>query len=339
MTAAPESDVVIVGAGPVGLFTVFACGQLGMRCHVIDALSQVGGQCTALYPEKTIYDVPGFPSIEAGDLVARLEQQADPFAPRYHLNQQAIGLRRAGTQMLVETSAGTHLSAKAVILAAGVGAFGPNRPPLEGIEDLEGRSVFYWITQRERFRGKTIVIAGGGDSAIDWALTLCEIADHVTLVHRRDRFRAAPAALAKLKALAAAGRLQIKTPFQLAALHQSNGTLEAISIADLDGRAERIPAQILLPFFGLASDLNVLRDFGVELNASQIPVDPLTMETAQRGVFAVGDIAGYARKQKLIVTGFAEGVTAARSAFDLVFPGRAYQFQHSTDRGAPQRAA
>jgi thioredoxin reductase (NADPH) len=336
MTVAAECEVVVVGAGPVGIFSVFACGQLGMRCQVIDALSQIGGQCTALYPEKPIYDIPGFPSIEAADLIVRLEQQAAPFAPRYHLNQQAIGLRRNGARMLVETSAGVHLAAQAVILAAGVGAFGPNRPPLEGIESLEGRSVFYWITQRERFRGKTIAIAGGGDSAIDWALALNEIAAGVTLVHRRNRFRAAPASVAKLDELVAAGRIRIKTPFQLAELHQVNGGLEAITIADLDGRTERIPAQVLLPFFGLASDLTLLKGFGVELKANQVLVDALTMETAQPGVFAVGDVAGYAGKQKLILSGFVEATTAARSAFDLAFPGQAFQFQHSTHRGAPR---
>src|SRR5471032_1586518 len=203
-----QTDVVIVGAGPVGLFTVFECGMVRLRCHVVDVLDDAGGQCTALYPEKPIYDIPGFPRVEAAELIVRLKAQAAAFHPIYHLGEQAQALEATtGGFWKVTTSKGTVVQAKAVIVAAGVGAFGPNRPPLDGIEAFEGTSVFYYVTQREKFRGKRVVIAGGGDSAVDWAISLAEIAARVSVIHRRDKFRAAPESEAQLKALVAAGKI------------------------------------------------------------------------------------------------------------------------------------
>src|SRR5436190_3188195 len=225
-----QTDVVIVGAGPVGLFTVFECGMVRLGCHVVDALDDAGGQCTALYPEKPIYDIPGFPKIDAAELVVRLKEQAAPFKPVYHLGQQVQSLEaleNGGWQLT--TSMGTVLRARAVILAAGVVAFGPNRPPLDGIESFEGRSVFYYVTQREAFRGKRVVIAGGGDSAVDWALSLAEVAAHVSVVHRRPKFRAAPESEARLKALAKAGKVELVVPYQLHSLDGANGQLTAVN--------------------------------------------------------------------------------------------------------------
>ena len=208
-----QTDVIIVGAGPVGLFTVFECGMVRLNCHVVDVLDDAGGQCTALYPEKPIYDIPGFPRIEAAELIVRLKAQAAAFRPVYHLGEQVQTLEpRTGGFWRLTTSKGTVLQAKAVIIAAGVGAFGPNRPPLPGIE---GKSVFYYVTQSETFRGKRIVIAGGGDTAVDWALSLAEIAGRVSVIHRRDRFRAAPDSEARLKALAKEGRIDLVVPYQL----------------------------------------------------------------------------------------------------------------------------
>src|SRR5215813_3963021 len=216
MTSATHStDVAIVGAGPVGLFAVFECGMLKMRCHVIDALDSTGGQCAALYPEKPIYDIPGYPRIEAADLIRKLEEQIAPFKPVFHLNQQVNRLTKSDGGWLLETSTGTRIQAKAVIIAAGVGAFGPNRPPLPGIEAYEGKSVFYYVKQREDFRGKRVVIAGGGDSAVDWAISLSEVAERVMVVHRRTKFRAAPESAARLEALAKSGSIELVIPYQL----------------------------------------------------------------------------------------------------------------------------
>src|SRR6185369_11024527 len=202
MSAVQKADVVIIGAGPVGLFAVFECGMVKLNCHVVDALDQVGGQCTALYPEKPIYDIPGHPRIDAAVLVEQLKAQAEPFKPVYHLNQQVEGLAKTDSGWQVTTSIGTVIDCKAVIIAAGVGAFGPNRPPLAGIEAYEGKSVFYYVTRREDFRDKRVVIAGGGDSAVDWAISLADVAKRVMVVHRRPKFRAAPESEARLKGLA-----------------------------------------------------------------------------------------------------------------------------------------
>ena len=236
-----QTDVVIVGAGPAGLFAVFECGMVRLNCHVVDVLDDAGGQCTALYPEKPIYDIPGFPRIEAAELVVRLKAQAAPFRPVYHLGEQVQALEAlSGGFWQVTTSKGTVLQARAVIVAAGVGAFGPNRPPLPGIEAYEGKSVFYYVTQRETFRGKRVVIAGGGDTAVDWALSLSEVAARVSVIHRRDKFRAAPESEARLKALAKAGKIDLVVPYQLQALEGKDGQLSIVVAATLDGTPKRI---------------------------------------------------------------------------------------------------
>src|SRR5215475_9932206 len=241
-----QTDVVIVGAGPVGLFAVFECGMVRLRCHVIDVLDDAGGQCTALYPEKPIYDIPGFPRIEAAELVVRLKAQAAAFRPLYHLGEQVQGLEKlSGGFWKVTTSKGTVVQARAVIIAAGVGAFGPNRPPLPGIEAYEGRSVFYYVTQREAFRGKRVVIAGGGDTAVDWALSLSEIARRVSVIHRRDKFRAAPESEAKLNALAKAGKVDMVVPYQLAGIDGANGQLTSVTVSTLDGASKKLEADVL----------------------------------------------------------------------------------------------
>src|SRR5579863_7680166 len=222
-----RTDVAIIGAGPVGLFAIFECGMLKMRCHVVDALDIAGGQCAALYPEKPIYDIPGHPKIDAAELIDKLTAQAAPFAPVYHLGDQVEHLRRLSDGGFhIKTVGGTAIEARAVIIAAGVGAFGPNRPPLPGIEAFEGKSVHYLVKRREDFRGKRVVIAGGGDSAVDWALSLAEIASTVQVVHRRPKFRAAPESAARLEVLARAGKIELVIPYQLHALEGSGGVLE-----------------------------------------------------------------------------------------------------------------
>ncbi len=279
-----QTDVVIVGAGPVGLFTVFECGMVRLSCHVVDVLDDAGGQCTALYPEKPIYDIPGFPKVDAAELVVRLKAQAAPFKPVYHLGEQVQSLEAlTGGFWKLTTAKGTVLQARAVILAAGVGAFGPNRPPLEGIEAFEGKSVFYYVTQRENFRGKRVVIAGGGDSAVDWALSLAEIAERVSVIHRRDRFRAAPESEARLKALVRDGKIDLVVPYQLHSLDGADGQITAVNVATLDGVEKKIPADVLLPFFGLSMSLGPIAEWGLTLERNQIAVDPATAATNLAG--------------------------------------------------------
>jgi thioredoxin reductase (NADPH) len=335
-----RTDVGIIGAGPVGLFAVFECGMLDIRCHVIDSLEQVGGQCTALYPEKPIYDIPGYPRILAGDLIAKLRQQAEPFQPVYHLAQQVSKLvPTAGGRWLMETSAGRRVDAAAVMIAAGVGAFRPNRPPLAGIERLErlpqGSGVQYLVTDVERYRGRRIVIAGGGDSAIDWALALAPVAKRIFLVHRRAKFRAAPDSVQKLRRLADSDGLDLVIPFQLHALETAADGLQAVIVSDLDGNIRRLEADVLLPFFGLSQDLGPIAEWGLNLHHNHIVVDPATGGTNQPGLFAIGDVATYPGKLKLILSGFAEAAAAAHAIHPIVHPGEALHFEYSTTKGVP----
>jgi len=328
-----SADVAIIGAGPVGLFAVFECGMLNMRCAVLDTLAAIGGQCTALYPEKPIYDIPGFPKIEAGALIHQLEAQAAPFKPAYLLGQRVERLAREEAGFLLGTSAGHTLRAKAVILAAGAGAFGPNRPPLDGLAGYEASgAVRYMVARREEFRGKRVVIAGGGDSAVDWALSLKDLA-HVTVVHRRDKFRSAPETAAQLKAAAASGQVELAIPYQLHGLRGDGSKLEAVELATLKGEVKSVPADHLLAFFGLSMELGPIAEWGLGLERSHVRVEPATCETNIPGVFAIGDIATYPGKLKLILQGFSEAAMAAHAIHPLVFPGEALHFEYSTSKG------
>ncbi len=331
-----ETDVAIIGAGPVGLFAVFECGMLDMKCHVIDVLDAEGGQCTALYPEKPIFDIPAWPEISAAELIEKLRLQAAPFRPVYHLGERVEALAdTADGGFLLTTSKGTRIAARAVMVAGGVGAFGPNRPPLKGIEAFEGKSVHYLVARREDFRDKRVVIAGGGDSAVDWAISLAELAARVYVVHRRNKFRAAPESVNRMRALGESGRIELVVPFQLAGLEGSDGALSAVAVKALDGTERRLAADKLLPFFGLATNLGPIAEWGLELDQHHIVIDPATMESARPGVFAIGDIAAYPGKLKLILTGFAEAASAAHAAFARVRPGEALHFEYSTTKGRP----
>jgi len=330
-------DVAIIGAGPVGLFAVFECGMLELSCHLFDALPAPGGQCAALYPEKPIYDIPGYPRIDAAELVERLIEQASPFAPVFHLGQAVSGLTATPAGFVVENAAGVRVAARAVVIAAGAGAFGPNRPPLAGIEGFEEKSVFYLVRRPEDFRGRRVVIAGGGDSAVDWALSLAEVAERVMVVHRRAKFRAAPQSAAQLQALAEDGRIELIIPYQLHALEGAGGQLSAVIVADLAGQTRRLAADCLLPFFGLATDLGPLAAWQLDLDQHRISVDPATCATSRPGIFAIGDIAAYPGKLKLILSGFAEAALAAHAIHPLVHPGEALHFEYSTMKGVPGR--
>ena len=326
----------------MGLFAVFECGMLKMRCHVIDALDATGGQCAALYPEKPIYDIPGYPSIDAAELVAKLEAQAAPFQPVYHLGQRVekvesrIANRESATsQFRLTTSKGTVIEAKAVMIAAGCGAFGPNRPPLVGLEAYEGHSVHYMVKRKADFQGKRVVIAGGGDSAVDWAIALADVAAHISVVHRRPKFRAAPESVSRMEALAASGRIDMVIPYQLSALEGTAGALENVMVETLEGEKKSLPADHLLAFFGLAMELGPIADWGLGLHMNHIEVDPATLQTNTPGIYAMGDIATYKNKLKLILCGFSEAAMAAHHARNLVYPDQAHHFEYSTTKGVP----
>ena len=347
------TDVVIIGAGPVGLFAIFELGMLKIRAHVIDTLPQVGGQCVALYPEKPIYDIPGFPSVEGAELIAKLAEQAAPFSPTYHLGQQVIKLDRLSSPSplrgegrdggeaptspgwRVTTNTGTIIDCKAVIIAAGCGAFGPNRPPMEGLEHYEGTYVHYMVASKEKFRGQTLVIAGGGDSAVDWANALSPLAEKIYVVHRRDKFRAAPESVDQMKARP---NVEMVIPYQLKSITGDGTTMHGIEVETLEGESRILPAQHLLAFFGLSMELGPIADWGLGLDMNHITVHQGTSETSEKGIFAIGDIATYEHKLKLILTGFAEAASAAHKIRDIVYPGQAYHFEYSTSKGVPNAA-
>lgn len=337
MTTQPMSkDIAVIGAGPAGLFTVFEAGMLGMSCAVIEALPEIGGQCSALYPEKPIYDIPAFPEISAGGLIQNLEKQAAPFSPHYITNRQAAALEQHGSRWHITTDKGDVIDAGAVIIAAGGGAFAPNRPPLEHIRAYEGTSVFYSVTDTSRMKDKHVVIAGGGDSAADWSVALCDIAASVTILHRRKTFRCAPETAAKMEALAIEKRIRIAAPFQAASLEGDieQGTLTGVRIRSIKGDVEEtLQADIFLPFFGLASDLGPVASWGLGTEKKHLSVAADTMSTDSPGIFAVGDICTYPGKLKLILTGFSEAALAAHSARAHLFPEKVFRFEYSTSTG------
>lgn len=328
-------DVAIIGAGPVGLFAVFECGMLGLSCHVIDALPEIGGQCTALYPEKPIYDIPAYPEISAEDLIHRLEEQAAPFKPAYRLNQQVVSISDNDGIWNIKTSKDQELKARTVIIAGGAGAFGPNKPPLEDLEAYEGQSVFYMVRRKEEFKGKKIVIGGGGDSAVDWALSLAPLAEKLYVVHRRDKFRAAPESVKKMHELADNGQIELIVPYQLKALKGDKGQLSEVQVADKDGSVRVLEADILLPFYGLAMELGPIAEWGLDLEHHHINVHPTTCRTNQDRIYAIGDIAAYENKKKLILTGFSECAFAAHDIYKVLYPDTPLHFEYSTTKGKP----
>ena len=324
--------------------------MLKMRAHVVDTLDMVGGQCAALYPEKPIYDIPAYPSISGADLIEKLQVQAAPFAPTYHLGQKVTGVRRqvaendisdtrhptpATSSFTVTTSTGTVIHCKAILIAAGCGAFGPNRPPIEGLEAYEGKSVFYMVGRREDFRGKKIVIAGGGDSAVDWAISLSELAEKIYVIHRRPKFRCAPESAAKLDELAKSGKVELVIPYQLERLQGAHGQLSQVIVKTLEGEERALEADVLLPFFGLSMELGPIAEWGLNLDQNHITVSLPSCATSEAGIFAIGDIATYAGKLKLILSGFAEAAQACHGAYKIVHPGEVLHFEYSTTSGVP----
>lgn len=333
-----ETDVVIVGAGPVGLFAVFQCGLLNLRCHLIDNLDKIGGQCAELYPEKPIYDIPSRVVISAQELVDDLMAQIKPFDPAFHLSQQCETVAKLPDgRWRVTTSAGKAFRAPVIVIAAGAGAFVPRRPPLAGIEAYEDTSVFYAVRKRETFRDKNVLIVGGGDSALDWTLDLVPIAKRLTLVHRRDQFRAAPDSVEKMHALAAKGTIDFLIG-QVTDLYGTDGHLTGATVKSISGdEAHEVACDYMLPFFGLKMELGPIADWGLNLEKNLIRVDTERFETSEPGIFAIGDINTYPGKLKLILSGFHEAALMAQAAFKIARPDEKLVFRYTTSSTELQR--
>lgn len=337
MSIPMETDVIIVGAGPAGLFCVFELGLLGLKAHLVDILDRPGGQCTELYPEKPIYDIPGLPSIKGQALVDNLMAQIKPFEPAFHCGEMATGLKKLDDgRFQLTTEAGTVLVAPVVVIAAGGGSFMPKRPPVPGIEAYEGKSVFYAVRRMEDFRGKKVLIAGGGDSALDWTINLAPVAAKVTLIHHRDGFRAAQHSVDKMHALVAEGTVDFYVA-SAKALAGENGALKSVAIAKADKSVLDLDVDAFIPFFGLTMKLGPLADFGIKLENNLIPVSAATFESATAGVFAVGDICSYPGKLKLILSGFHEAALMAQAAFHICRPDDKLRFQYTTSSSNLQK--
>lgn len=324
-------DVAIIGAGPSGLFATFQAGLLGLKAVVIENLPQPGGQLAALYPEKNILDVPGFLNVAAGKLSDILYQQAQAFSPIWHFNTQVRQINNHNQLWHLHTANQQEIKAKAIIIAAGGGSFAPKRPPhIENIAEFEDISVFYSVKNPDAYAGKNITIIGGGDSAVDWAMQLTEAGSYVTLVHRRDKFRALPAHVDKIKTFADQEKLNLQTGMQLHQIDGQNGQLTSVEISDLDGNIQKVPTDILLIFMGLNKDLGPISQWNLSESKTRIDVNPVTMETKTQGIFAIGDIAHWEGKIPLIVTGFSEAAIAARGAFLAAKPEEKLSKIHST---------
>ncbi|MFO1068469.1 MAG: NAD(P)/FAD-dependent oxidoreductase [Geminicoccaceae bacterium] len=329
MSETITTDMIIIGAGPVGMFAVFEAGLLGIRCHLIDNLDKIGGQCAELYPEKPIYDIPALPRCTGQELVDRLMEQIAPFDPVFHLNQQAASLQQLEDgRWRVETTAEQVLEAPVVVIAAGAGSFVPKRLPLVGAEQYEGTSLYYAVRKMDAFRGRHVVVAGGGDSALDWVLNLQPIAASMALVHRRDEFRAAPDSVEKMRRLVADGSMRLQIG-QISALEGAGGRLSSVAVKSPQGEA-KLPCDALLAFYGLKMELGPLAEWGLNLDENLIAVDTAAFETNRPGLFAIGDICTYPGKLKLILSGFHEAALMCQKAFKLCFPESKLIFRYTT---------
>ena len=325
-----RTDVTIVGAGPCGLFAAFELGLLDLKCHLVDILDRPGGQCAELYPEKPIYDIPAIPVCTGQELTDKLMEQIAPFEPTFHLNQMAEKLEKTSDGWWrLTTDMGSVLESKVLVIAAGGGSFVPKKPPIKGIEAYEGSSVFYAVRKMEQFRDKHLIIAGGGDSALDWALNLQPLAASVTLVHRRDDFRAAPDSVNKMRALVAAGKMRLEIA-QIAGLEGTDGQLAGVVLKGKDRSEWRVSGDTLLPFYGLTMKLGPVAEFGLNLHENLIPVDTEKFQTSTDGIFAIGDINWYPGKLKLILSGFHETALMAQAAVRIAYPERKIRFQYTT---------
>jgi thioredoxin reductase (NADPH) len=336
MAAVISTDICIIGAGPVGLFAVFEAGLLKLRCHVVDALPQAGGQLSEIYPKKPIYDIPGYPEILAGDLIDNLMKQIAPFHPTFTLGERVERFAKLddGSFQLYTTD-GTEIQCKAVAIAGGLGSFEPRKPAVENLERFEGgKGVHYMVRDPEHFRDKNIVIAGGGDSALDWTNFLANVASNVTLVHRGTTFRGAADSAEKVKALHDAGRIKLVLSSNVTHLH-GDGTLEQVTITNNDGTTATVPLDAFVPLFGLTPKLGPIGDWNLDLTDDAIVVNTEDYSTSLPGVYAIGDINTYPGKLKLILCGFHEAALMCQGAFKYIYPDKKYTLKYTTVNGVP----
>jgi thioredoxin reductase (NADPH) len=338
MTEPIKTDVLIIGAGPCGLFAVFELGLLDIKAHLVDILDKIGGQCAELYPEKPIYDIPGIPYVTGAGLTNALLEQIKPFGPTFHLQEMVEKIEKIGDpEFRVTTDQGKVFECKVVLIGAGGGSFQPKRPPIPGIEAYEEQSVFYAVRKMEQFRGKRLLIVGGGDSALDWTLNLAPIASHLTLLHRRDQFRAAPDSVNKMMALVGEGKIDFVLG-QVTSLEGEGGRISKAVVKTNDGSDFHIACDALLPFFGLTMKLGPVADWGIEMKDGElIPVDTEAFETNVPGIFAIGDINWYPGKLKLILSGFHEAALMAQKAHRYIFPNKRLVFQYTTSSSSLQK--
>jgi thioredoxin reductase (NADPH) len=337
MSETIKTDALIIGAGPCGLFAVFELGLLDIKTHLIDILDKIGGQCAELYPEKPIYDIPGIPMVTGQGLTDSLMDQIKPFHPTFHLNEMVETIEKIGDPLFrVTTDAGQVFETKVVIISAGGGSFQPKRPPVPGIEAYEGKSVHYAVRKMETFRDRDILIVGGGDSALDWTLNLQPIAKSMTLLHRRDDFRAAPHSVEQMRALVKAGKMQLKLG-QVTSLEGDGGQLTGAMIKGNDNATFKVDCNTMLPFFGLTMKLGPVANWGVTLENNLIPVETSAFETNVPGIFAIGDINTYPGKLKLILSGFHEGALMSQKAHRYIYPDKRLVFQYTTSSSSLQK--
>ena len=327
-----DTDIAVIGAGPTGLFTVFEAGLLGMRCHLIDSLSKPGGQCSEIYPNKPIYDIPAYPEIIAGELVDKLLEQIKPFSPGYSLGETAEGLSKEDDKFIITTDKKTKISAKVIAIAGGLGNFEPRKPKLENLEKYEDNGVQYGVLDPEKFRNKSVIISGGGDSALDWTIVLSEIAKKVTLIHRRNQFRGAVDSVNKIQKLKDKGILEILTPAVISKLH-GDKKLENVEIK-VEDKSLNLATDYLIPLYGLVPKMDVFKSWGLDIDKNAIKVNnSLDYQTNKNGIYAIGDINTYPGKLKLILSGFHEAAIMCHSAYQIVNPGKKNVLKYTTVSG------
>jgi len=337
MSEAIKTDVLIIGAGPCGLFAVFELGLLDMKVHLVDILDKIGGQCAELYPEKPIYDIPGIPLVTGQGLTEALLEQIKPFNPTFHLNEMVESIEKIGDPgFRITTDAGQVFECKVIVVSAGGGSFQPKRPPVPGIEAYENTSVFYAVRKMEQFRDKEILIVGGGDSALDWTLNLHPLAKRMTLLHRRDDFRAAPHSVEQMRKLVADGKMDLKIG-QVTALEGADGKLSGAQVKGSDNAMSTVSCDTMLPFFGLTMKLGPVANWGLHLENNLVPVEAASFETNVPGIFAIGDINTYPGKLKLILSGFHEVALMSQKAHRYVYPDKRLVFQYTTSSSSLQK--
>ncbi len=330
-----STDIAIVGAGPVGLFAIFECGLLKMRCHLIDYLPQPGGQLSEIYPKKPIYDIPGYPTVLAQELIDNLMKQAEPFKPSFTLGERIEKLEKLGDRdFILETNLGTKIQAKAVVIAGGLGCFEPRKPEVSGLENFEnGKGVNYMILDPEKYRGKKMILAGGGDSALDWTIFLAEVAEKVTLVHRSESFRGAPDSVNKVMKLAEEGKINLLLNTNLSAVN-GNGQLQSVVVTNAKtNETQTIETDYLIPLFGLSPKLGPIENWGLNIDKNAIEVNTDDYSTNVEGIWAIGDINTYKNKLKLILCGFHEAALMSHSAYKYINPGIKYTMKYTTVNG------